>query len=183
MPRLFGPERLAEQVGNYVADRVYRWSTTSERYFVPTPGTTPIEKLLFHSLEAYCEYSDVEPHMVILCRTREDFAEAMKRKPTADVYVEQQVELGNWRADFIVHRYDWICEKWRHLIVECDGHEYHERTKEQASRDRARDRRASIQGATLLRFTGSEIWGDPLGCAREVFDWFAAESNREKTFP
>jgi len=107
----------------------------------------------------------------------------MVGEPTADLYVEQQVELGNWRVDFIVHRYDWICEKWRDLIVECDGHEYHERTKQQAARDRKRDRLVSMQGATILRFTGSEIWNDPFGCAREVFHWFVAESVREKPFP
>lgn len=53
------------------------------------------------------------------------------------------------------------------LIVECDGHEYHERTKEQARRDRSRDRVAVAEGHTVLRFTGSELHRDALGCAGE----------------
>ena len=85
-----------------------------------------------------------------------------------------------WRADFVIHRYDWICGKWRTVIAECDGHDFHERTKEQAARDRSRDRRASLSGFVVLRFTGSELWKDPLGCAEQVMAWFTAESVRDK---
>jgi hypothetical protein len=52
--------------------------------------------------------------------------------------------------------------------LECDGHAYHERTKEQAKRDRLRDRVLQGAGYTVLRFTGSEIFADPLKVATEV---------------
>ena len=51
------------------------------------------------------------------------------------------------------------CEPFCLIAVECDGHEFHEKTKQQAARDKARDRD---------RFTGSEIWKDPGACADEV---------------
>lgn len=53
-------------------------------------------------------------------------------------------------------------------IVECDGHDFHERTKEQAQRDRARDRAFQAAGIPVFRFTGSEIYASPTKCAREV---------------
>lgn len=53
-------------------------------------------------------------------------------------------------------------------IVECDGHDFHERTKEQAIRDRARDRAFQAAGIPVFRFTGSEIYNNPFACAREV---------------
>ncbi len=53
-------------------------------------------------------------------------------------------------------------------IVECDGHEFHERTKEQAKKDRSRDRAFQAAGIPVFRFTGSEIYADPQECAREV---------------
>ena len=62
MQRLFGPERLAEQIGNRVAERIYRWSTRDYAKLGPQPGTTPIERLFFHSLETYAEYGDGTPH-------------------------------------------------------------------------------------------------------------------------
>jgi hypothetical protein len=52
--------------------------------------------------------------------------------------------------------------------VECDGHDFHERSKEQARRDKARDRALQATGYTVLRFTGSEIYADPAGVAAEI---------------
>lgn len=57
------------------------------------------------------------------------------------------------------------------VFIECDGHDFHERTKEQAKRDRSRDRRSQTQGGYVLRFTGSEIWADAAKCAVEVIDF------------
>lgn len=54
------------------------------------------------------------------------------------------------------------------IAVECDGHDFHEKTKEQAAADKARDRELVAAGITVLRFTGSEIWKDEEKCAQEV---------------
>lgn len=54
------------------------------------------------------------------------------------------------------------------VAIECDGHDFHEKTKEQAARDKSRDRAITAEGYALLRFTGSEIWANALGCAEEA---------------
>lgn len=54
------------------------------------------------------------------------------------------------------------------LYVELDGHDFHERTKAQARRDKSRDRAMAADGVTVLRFTGSEVWRDPDACAKET---------------
>ena len=54
------------------------------------------------------------------------------------------------------------------LLIECDGHDYHDRTKEQAARDRQRDRVLTRNGWRVVRFTGLELWHDADGCAREA---------------
>lgn len=75
-----------------------------------------------------------------------------------------QVKIDNYRADFmILHRKGIFGVSA--VVIECDGHEFHERTKEQAARDKARDRELQSRGFKVFRFTGSEIWADPLGCA------------------
>lgn len=48
------------------------------------------------------------------------------------------------------------------FIVECDGHDYHERTKQQASRDKKRDRDFMGIGLKTFRYTGSEIYNDSI---------------------
>lgn len=82
-----------------------------------------------------------------------------------------QAQIGNRRVDFLIHAWSPDKNNWRKLIVECDGHEYHERTKQQAARDRSRDRLAVVEGYDCFRFTGSELWRDPWGCSEEVVDW------------
>lgn len=54
------------------------------------------------------------------------------------------------------------------IIVECDGHAFHERTKEQAAKDKSRDRDLVASGYTVFRFTGSEIHNKAHNCADEV---------------
>lgn len=78
-----------------------------------------------------------------------------------------QVKIGNYRADFmLVHMHG--LNGWSGIVVECDGHDFHERTKQQATRDKARDRYIQKCGFKVMRFTGSEIWKDPMKCALEV---------------
>jgi very-short-patch-repair endonuclease len=56
------------------------------------------------------------------------------------------------------------------MVVEADGHDYHDRTREQASRDRRRDRFMQANGWIVARFTGADIHRDADACAREVFN-------------
>ena len=71
------------------------------------------------------------------------------------VIVSPQVDVGPYRVDFLVVWND------RKTIVECDGHDFHEKTKEQAAHDKKRDRELRMLGYTVLRYTGSEITKDP----------------------
>jgi hypothetical protein len=54
------------------------------------------------------------------------------------------------------------------LDVEVDGHQFHERTKEQASRDRSRDRALAANGWVIFRFTGAEVFADPDRCVGDI---------------
>lgn len=78
--------------------------------------------------------------------------------------------FDDWPVDFLFIVSD-ESGKLHKLVVECDGHEFHERTKDQAKRDRSRDRRLQESGYLVFRFTGSEIYRDAFGCALQVFRW------------
>ncbi len=83
---------------------------------------------------------------------------------------QEEIQVGNrkYRADFMIQPFygDSRCDF--KIDVECDGHDFHEKTKEQAARDKRRDRSIQAKGIPVLRFTGSEIWNDPKKCAKEV---------------
>jgi len=88
-------------------------------------------------------------------------------------HIWPQTQVGIYRADFFIA---WEVETHRgpvkrgNFVIECDGHDHHERTKEQAAHDRRRDRWMTEQGITVIRFTGSEIWANPSSCAQSVMD-------------
>lgn len=81
----------------------------------------------------------------------------------------QQVKVGSFRLDFAI-----VQTHARHggpimVAAEVDGHDYHS-SKEQLARDKSRDREITANGWHILRFTGSEIHADPLGCAQELLE-------------
>lgn len=89
--------------------------------------------------------------------------------------VVPQVAVSKYRADFLIgtcrlndHGDRWVYdERW--LAVECDGHAFHEKTADQAERDKRRDRDFLAEGLHVARFTGREIRRDPLACARSAW--------------
>ena len=90
-------------------------------------------------------------------------------KPKAATVIRPQHHIGLHRIDFAVFINSWNDREIR-LAIECDGHEFHEKTKEQAARDKSRDRVLQTEGWRVLRFTGSEIWRRPMECAEQVFE-------------
>lgn len=78
--------------------------------------------------------------------------------------IRPQEKIGQFRVDFLITTEDGQSL----LVVECDGHEFHERTKEQAAKDRSRDRDLLASGIPVMRFTGAEIFAAPFGCAIEA---------------
>jgi very-short-patch-repair endonuclease len=86
--------------------------------------------------------------------------------------IETQKQIGPYRVDFLFTATSCKgAQNTSTLVVECDGHDFHERTKEQARNDRSRDRALQEMGHTVFRFTGSEIYRAPLACARQIFRW------------
>ena len=89
---------------------------------------------------------------------------------------QAEIEIGRttFRVDVAVFpREPDQC--WPVVVVEVDGHEFHERTKQQAQRDKSRDRALTAAGYTVVRFTGSEVWRNPVSCAEEVLRLYEAK--------
>lgn len=79
----------------------------------------------------------------------------------------QQAPLGGYRVDFLFRLID-VSGGENLLVVEVDGHEFHEKTKDQVARDKARDRAILELGAITMRFAGSEVWANPFVCVEQV---------------
>jgi hypothetical protein len=95
---------------------------------------------------------------------------------SSDCWFASQYPACGYHVDFAVYPYTLarLNDAGSVLLspcvaVELDGHDFHERTRAQASRDKSRDRKLTSDGWRVLRFTGSEVNRDPQACVREAF--------------
>lgn len=152
--------------------------------------SSPIESMFLNALVELAPQLGCELH---LCYGWRSFTEqpietvndatypASSDPPGARLVVFPQALIDGYRADFFaslhVEYRDEALVNW--IAVECDGHDWHERTPQQAAYDRARDR-ALLRGCVpTVRFTGSEINRDANQCAREALDVLRALAARE----
>jgi very-short-patch-repair endonuclease len=94
------------------------------------------------------------------------------------IAVMVQFPIDKYRVDFLLYGINAGCgdrDEWMRVkvVIECDGHDHHEKTKEQAKRDKARDRRLTKLGYRVMRFTGSELWNDPRKCVAEAHEFIS----------
>lgn len=66
------------------------------------------------------------------------------------------------------------------LVIECDGHEFHERTKEQVKRGNERDYNLKSVGYDILHFSGSQIHNEPITCAKKVYEYIKNKTGEWK---
>ncbi len=105
-----------------------------------------------------------QPHLHP-CTFEESHNEALWAKECHGLIIPQ-APIGRHRLDILI--VVAIDSGIKLLGVECDGHAFHERTRRQIQRDKARDRELACLGVTMMRFTGSEIFANPSKCALEV---------------
>ena len=138
-------------------------------------GDSPIEILMFMALKigvdiGCCEFG----HIVVVKSSGIPGVENYDFSPRGlALVIQPQAQIKNYRVDFLLSS---ISPKgFVQVVVECDGHSFHERTKEQAKKDRSRDRWLQNKGYFILRFTGSEIYKDPNDCAEQVLMFMAGK--------
>ncbi|MFH1538777.1 MAG: DUF559 domain-containing protein [bacterium] len=143
---------------------------------------SPIEEIL---LAAFISVSAERQFGLKIHNNKNLIEFTMKMYP--ELTILPQAQIGVHRTDFLL-RYEDIIPDFDNkvkirggqeipgsenviskIIVECDGHDFHEKTKGQAKKDKQRDRILQSTGFKVFRFTGSEIWDDPIKCVDEVF--------------
>lgn len=120
------------------------------------------------------DYSDCKSPIEIILALSLDILELQRVGSATYIYFERQVEIQcghkKYYADFCFDSDSINClvKKPYKLVVECDGHEFHQKTKEQVSRDNERDMNLKMNGYDVIHFSGSQIYNDPLKCAFEA---------------
>ncbi|WP_241120334.1 endonuclease domain-containing protein [Achromobacter xylosoxidans] len=129
---------------------------------------SPIEDLFFIAVHAMCaaERFEVNPHP----RSGPDGVLRLQ----SGVYVETQALVGKYRVDFLLRQVGIGPEDIvTPVVVELDGHAFHDKNKFQRAYEKARDRFLVKKGLKVLHFTGSEVCADPFKVAFEALDLLA----------
>ena len=56
------------------------------------------------------------------------------------------------------------------IAIEIDGHDFHQKTKEQVRHDKERERFITKNVVKLLRFSGSEVYDNPTKAVNEIIE-------------
>lgn len=88
-----------------------------------------------------------------------------------DVEKQEEIQCGNkkYRADFLIPVI-YKNQENKCFVVECDGYEFHQKTKEQVEKDNIRMRTLQKEGYEVIRFSGTEVWHRPYKCAMEILN-------------
>jgi len=166
-------EVKAELVRDYLEERAEYFD--SFLIDAASDSASPIERLMAMGL-AHCisceswhggEGKDNNFNFVVGSDPIEVLKQHAPQRHGIEIWPE--VQIGKYRADFVARVAHWR-GGYCFGAIECDGHDYHDLTKEQASRDRKRDRAFQDLGLTILRYPGSDIWRSPLKCAADALN-------------
>lgn len=126
------------------------------------PSLTPIEKGVLCSLIGF---RFIDPRIRF-----KDLNDDDRIIADADITVHIQYPVASYRVDFAVEVSMTLNSKtmreW--IAVECDGYDWHHKTREQVTRDKAREREIVAAGFKILRFSGTEIHRDCTDAAFQI---------------
>lgn len=126
---------------------------------------SPIEHMFWVAVNVLCEseYTPLNPDLI--------FSPDGNHKVPRGIYLRPQAHIGKYRVDFLLDQFGVADEdKYTRVIVELDGHDFHDKDKRQRAYEKARDRFLVKQGYRVLHFTGSEVVSDPFRVAFEALE-------------
>lgn len=133
--------------------------------------SSPIEQLFFIALHAVARANlcdvDAEAYM----------DHAGNHCIGAGVHTQPQFKIGTYRVDFLIQHLGYGAMAWaerEEVVVELDGHDFHDKDKRQRSYEKARERHIVKAGYKILRYTGSDVVADPYKVAYEVLETVGA---------
>lgn len=108
---------------------------------------TPIERLFFHCFAYICLIEKI----------------GLFLRPQVEIKSEEKKYI----VDFLILKINKQKIKETKFVIECDGFDYHSSKKQQAY-DNQRQRDLENDGYTIIRFSGKEIYEDPVRCVYEA---------------
>lgn len=125
-----------------------------------------------------CDYSECKSPIEVLFLFAFDLYKCEQDFPDICLYSQYEIKKSSgekYVADFVFDASECSMtedgfESYK-LIIECDGHEFHEKTKEQVERGNIRNMELQEMGYEILHFSGSQIYKNPYLCAIKTYKY------------
>jgi len=124
--------------------------------------TSPIEQLFYVEWQLLCSNSPLKIPL-------------FPQRKVGNYYIDFEVDLYMHFMETSLNAKDGknlykIGDEVPKVAIELDGHDWHEKTKQQVARDKRRERELVKRGYKILRFSGSEVVKNPAECAIEAWN-------------
>lgn len=157
------PKRIQELWFEWLYDDVFKGECDAGSFAITygfnTEGCqSPIEEIFTVAFDIF----------LFMEGNKDDFYEGMF------INNQQEIVVGKkkYYADFVINHDFSVEEKSKPLVIECDGHDFHEKTKEQVIHDNERDLDLKKAGYDVIHFSGSQIYRNPAKCVRDAIEYF-----------
>jgi very-short-patch-repair endonuclease len=115
---------------------------------------SPIEQIFITAFELYMQFLNKE--YIFLFSQKEIFTN--EKRYIVDFFFESD-------------QYVNLFETNKKIIIECDGYNFHQKTKEQIKHDNEREYDLKMAGYEIIRFSGSQIYNEPFKCAEDTYNY------------
>lgn len=94
---------------------------------------------------------------------------------------EIKINKKKYIVDFLFETDEFINKynTTKKIIIECDGYEFHQKTKEQVQNDNEREYNLKMAGYDVLRFSGTQIYNNPIKCAEDTYNYIIKKIQEE----
>ena len=130
---------------------------------------SPIEQIFITAFELYCRLENKKS--IFLFPQKEISCNGKK------YYIDFEFEADDYLT-YLTFGEEIKNNKFK-LAIECDGYEFHQKSKEQVQRDNEREYDLKISGYDILRFSGTQIYNAPLKCAKDIYDYIIQKIKEE----
>lgn len=131
---------------------------------------SPIEQIFITAFEFYCRLENKK--RIFLFPQKEVIYNNKK------YYIDFEFEADDYLTSLIFE--DKLKNKNFKLAIECDGYEFHQKTKEQVQHDNEREYNLKMAGYEVLRFSGIQIYNNPLKCVEDTYNYIIKRVEEER---
>lgn len=147
--------------------KINRIESCSDDFRIFQECESPIEIIMLMALE--------------ICECKRNIWDRYHYGIIISTQIEYEIGDSKYRSDITIYVDDVFNTTNKNdfeIIIECDGHDFHEKTKEQVIKNNQRDYDFKCAGIEVFHFSGSEIYNKPTECADKIFDYIEGRINK-----